>query len=249
MNEFLWILLATFVNGLIGLVGAVSFVFSRKTLNKIIILFVAFSAGALIAGAFFHLLPESLEKLSYGWSSGLLVFGFVIFFLIEKYLWHHCHIHDECKEEHKKKPFTYLVLFGDGIHNFIDGLIIAASFFVGVPFGIVTTLLIISHEIPQELGDFAVLLYGGLHKSRALWYNFLSQIVCVAGGIIGYFSYSIYNVSNYLLPFAAGGFIYIAASDLVPELHHEKNILKSIRIILFFLAGIGFILLTRTLVH
>lgn len=246
----LWILLATFVNGLVGLVGAVSFIFSRKTLDSIIILFVAFSAGALIAGAFFHLLPESLAKLSYGLSSGVLVFGFVLFFLIEKYLWHHCHSAGECKKEHKhKKPFTYLVLFGDGIHNFIDGLIIAASFFINVPFGIVTTLLIISHEIPQELGDFAVLLYGGLHKNKALWYNFLSQIVCVLGGVIGYFSYAAYNVSNYLLPFAAGGFIYIAASDLVPELHHEVNIWKSVKIILFFLAGIGFILLTRSLMH
>lgn len=246
----LWILLATFVNGIVGLVGVISFVFSRKTLNKIIILFVAFSAGALIAGAFFHLLPEALEKLSYGWSSGLLVLGFVIFFLIEKYLWHHCHSMGECKKEHEhKKPFTYLILFGDGIHNFIDGLIIAASFFVSVPFGIITTLLIISHEIPQELGDFAVLLYGGLRRSRALWYNFLSQIVCVLGGLIGYLSYAAYNVSTYLLAFAAGGFIYIAASDLVPELHHEKNILKSIRIILFFLLGIGFILLTRSLMH
>ena len=248
--ELLWILLATFINGLVGLVGAVSFVFTKKTLDKIIILFVAFSAGALIAGAFFHLLPESLEKLSYGWSSGLLVVGFVIFFLIEKYLWHHCHSAGECEKEHKhKKPFAYLVLFGDGINNFIDGLIIAASFFISAPFGIVTTLLIISHEIPQELGDFAVLLYGGLHRNKALWYNFLSQIVCVAGGIIGYFSYSIYNVSIYLLAFAAGGFIYIAASDLVPELHHERSLGGSLKIIFFFLLGIGFILLTRMYLH
>jgi zinc and cadmium transporter len=126
------------------------------------------------------------------------------------------------------------------VHNFIDGLIIAASFLVSIPFGVITTLLIIGHEIPQELGDFGALVYGGFEKKKALLYNFASQLTAVAGGIVGFFIGGLGGFTNMLLPFAAGGFLYIAASDLIPELHKEAKLSKALVSFLFFLIGISF---------
>lgn len=242
MYVLLWIILATFIDGLVSLAGVFSLWVKEKLLNRIVFILVAFSAGALLSGAFFHLLPESLESLDAMKVFGFVLIGFILFFLIEKFLhWHHCH-----KTECKVHPFTYLILIGDGVHNFFDGLIIAASFFVSVPFGIVTTLLILGHELPQELGDFAVLVYGGFSKTKALIYNFLSQLTAIIGGVVGYFlSTSIENIVPYILPFAAGGFIYIAASDLVPELHKEPELKRSLTSFGFFIVGILFMLLIK----
>lgn len=241
MNTLIWILLVTFINGLIAFVGAFSLFISQKTLKKILSILVAFAAGVMLSGAFFHLLAESLEKLSATMSFLYLMVGFIAFFLIEKFLyWHHCH-EGKCDIH----PFTYLILFGDGVHNFIDGLVIAASFIISIPFGIITTLLIIGHEIPQELGDFGVLVYGGLTRTKALIFNFISQLTCVIGGITGFFISGLYGFSIYLLPFAAGGFIYIAASDLIPELHKEISVRKSLLAFSFFLIGILFILFIK----
>ena len=242
MYVLLWIILATFIDGLVSLAGVFSLWVKEKTLNKVVFVLVAFSAGALLSGAFFHLLPESLESLDAMDVFAFVLGGFILFFLIEKFLhWHHCH-----KGKCKVHTFTYLILIGDGIHNFIDGLIIATSFFVSVPFGIVTTLLILGHELPQELGDFGVLVYGGFSKTKALIYNFLSQLTAIIGGVVGYFlSTSIENIVPYILPFAAGGFLYIAASDLVPELHKEPELKKSLTSFGFFIVGILFMLLIK----
>ena len=242
MSILLWIILMTSVVGLISLVGVVSFWVKEKVLRKMLMALVAFSAGALLSGALFHLLVESLEELSPMKAFSFLLVGFVMFFLVERFLhWHHCH-NGRC-ETHR---FTYLILFGDGIHNLIDGLIIAASFFVSVPFGIVTSLIIIGHEIPQELGDFGALVYGGFSKFKALAYNFVSQIICVIGGVVGYFlAGSVEGVIPFILPFAAGGFIYISASDLIPELHKEPDIKKSLNSFAFFIVGILFMFITK----
>jgi zinc and cadmium transporter len=243
MSTLLWIILATLINGLVALIGAFCLIIKEKTLNRILLLFVAFSAGALIAGAFFHLIPESIEKIPYDSVALGIIIGFVIFFLIERFLhWHHCH-----KKECGVHPVSYLILFGDGIHNFIDGLIIAASFLVDIKFGIITTLIIIAHELPQELGDFGVLIYSGFEKIKALFYNFLAQLTAVIGGIVGYFI-CCQEIQSYLLPFAAGGFIYIAASDLIPELHQEKSLKKSFVYLIFFLIGIGLIIFAKTVI-
>jgi len=238
MSVLLWIIAATMIDGLVALVGAVTLVLKKNTLDKLLMVLVAFSTGALLGGAFLHLMPEALEAMKTSVAFSYLLAGFIIFFLIEKLLhWHHCH------EEHcEVHAFTYLILFGDGIHNFIDGLIIAASFLVGIPFGIVTTLLIIGHEVPQELGDFGVLLYGGFSKGKALGFNLLSQMTAVAGGVAGFLLSGVAGFTAPLLPFAAGGFVYIAASDLVPELHKEKRLAKSLFYFAFFLIGIGFML-------
>jgi len=238
MTVLLWIIAATMVDGLVSMVGAVTLVLKKETLNKLLMVLVAFSTGTLLGGAFFHLMPEALEAMKPSVAFNYLLAGFILFFLIEKLLhWHHCH------EEHcEVHAFTYLILFGDGIHNFIDGLVIAASFLVSIPFGIVTTLLILGHELPQELGDFGVLLHGGFSARKALAFNFLSQMTAVAGGIAGFLISGAAGFTSLLLPFAAGGFVYIAASDLVPELHKEKRLGKSMFYFAFFLIGIGFML-------
>ena len=214
---------------------------SDKALRKIIFSLVSFSAGALLAGALLHLLPESLESLDAKSVAILFIVGFIIFFIIERVLrWHHCHEPGHKCETH---PFTSLILIGDGVHNFIDGLIIAAAFFVSPGFGILTTLLILSHEIPQELGDFGALVYGGMEKKRALFFNFLSQLACMIGGAIGWLLSGNNWFVPFLLPIAGGGFLYIAASDLIPELHKEADLKKTIFSFFFMVLGIAFVLL------
>ncbi|HHE36425.1 MAG TPA: ZIP family metal transporter [Candidatus Woesearchaeota archaeon] len=246
MNTLLWVIIATLINGFVAFVGVFSLWVKEDLFRRILMILVAFSAGALLSGAFFHLLAESLEHLPVSNVFAYMMIGFVLFFIIERFLhWHHCHRHGGACEVH---PVSYLILFGDGIHNFIDGVIIGVSFSVSVPFGIITTLLIIGHEIPQELGDFGVLVYGGFSKVKALVYNFLSQLTCVIGGVLGYlFSTRIKGAVPFILPFAAGGFIYIAASDLIPELHKEPKLKKSLSSFTFFLIGIFFMFLLKFL--
>jgi zinc and cadmium transporter len=244
MSTLLLILVATLVTGLIALVGAFSFFIKEKLLQKLLLVLVAFSAGALLAGGLFHLLAESIGMMDMNAAFILLLAGFSLFFVMERLLhWHHCH-EGKCDVH----AFTYLILIGDGVHNFIDGLVIAASFLVSAPFGVITTFLIIGHEIPQELGDFGALVYGGMKKKKALLFNFASQLTCVAGGIEGFFLSGIGSVTSMLLPIAAGGFLYIAASDLIPELHKEKDFRKAMLSFAFFLVGITFMVSIKILV-
>lgn len=243
MDTLLWILAATIANSLIALAGAITLVFSKRTLDNVLFALVGFSAGALLSGAFFHLLAEALGELTTMTAFTYLFVGFVLFFLIERFLhWHHCHA-GKCDVH----PVSYLILFGDGIHNFIDGIVIAASFMVSIGFGIVTTILIMGHEFPQELGDFGVLVYGGFSKKKALVFNLISQMASILGGIIGFFVSAATGFSVLLLPFAAGGFIYIAASDLIPELHKETSMKKTGLAFSFFLFGIGFMVVLKLL--
>lgn len=238
MNALIWILVATLANSLVGFIGVISLWLSDRVMNKLLVLLMAFSAGTLLGGAFFHLLAEAVEKLEPLAAMGYTLIGFILFFFIEGYFhWHRC--------EHCEHPFTYLMLIGDGIHNLIDGLVIAASFFVSPWLGFVTALMIIAHEVPQEMGLFAVLLYGKHKKPKALLYSFLAQSTCVLGGLMGYFlSAKAEAFSNFLLPFAAGGFIYIASADLIPEMHrlHEGNFKRALLSIVPFLFGIGLML-------
>ncbi len=240
--ELAYILLATFVVSLISFVGVVTLALQDKILSKILLVLIGLSAGALMGGAFLHLLPEAVEK-----SSGLDVYlvvliGFILFFLIEKVLhWRHCH-----KGECDVHTFRYMNLIGDSIHNFIDGLIMAASFVVSVPLGITTTIAIATHEIPQEIGDFAVLIYGGFSKKKAITLNFVVALTAVLGGIVGFFlSNLIDNMVLLILPFAAGGFIYIAATDLVPEIRKELDIKKYMATLFVFICGILIMWVTK----
>ena len=246
MNSFLWIMISTFIISLISFIGIFTLALKDKLLDKIVLLLVSLSAGALMGSAFLHLLPESVEL-----SEGLDVFlfvlvGFALFFLIEKVLhWRHCH-----KGECQVHTFTYMNLIGDSIHNFIDGLIMATSFVISIPLGMTTTMAIALHEIPQEIGDFGVLIYGGFTKKKALVLNFLTALTAVLGGLIGFFiSNMVENVKLFILPFAAGGFLYIAASDLIPEIRKETSLKKSMIYFGIFILGIFIMYAVTFIVH
>jgi zinc and cadmium transporter len=239
-----WILISTFIVSLISLIGIFTLAIKDELLHKILFCLVGFSAGALIGSAFLHLLPEALQKTRSIPVFYYLILGLVLFFLMERYLyWRHCHagicdIH----------AFTYLNLIGSGFHNFIDGLSIAVSFTVSINLGIVITLAIISHEIPHELGDFGVLVYGGFTKQKALVYNFISALMAMIGAIAGYLiSDFAQGCSNFILPLSAGGFIYIGASDLIPEIHKERDLKRSTSAFIAFLFGIIFMALAKQL--
>lgn len=232
---------STFLISLIAFVGVIGLSLKDEVLDRILLYLVGFAAGALIGGAFLHLLPETVER-----STSMNVFlalssGFLLFFLLEKLIWRHCH-----KGKCEVHPFAYINLIGDGIHNFIDGLVIAASFLSGAELGIVTSLAVAFHEVPQEIGDFGVLVYGGVKKSKALILNFTVALTAIIGGLVGYFLSSHIGESMILiLPFAAGGFIYIAASDLIPELHKEVNPRRSLASFAVLFLGFLFMLFVK----
>lgn len=243
---FLQILIATFLITLCVWAAVLLLFFKKETLSKITIFLVSFSAGALIGGAFLHLLPEALESIEPERTFLISLSAFIVFFSVEKWLhWRHCH-KDNC-EIH---TFGYMSLFGDSLHNFIDGLVIAGAFVANLKLGIVTTLAIALHEIPQEIGDFAVILHAGFSKLKAFILNYVVALAVVLGGVIGYFiSFYSENIIGYLLPFAAGGFIYVAASDLMPEIRKEVVFKKSIISFVFFLLGIILMFLIKFVSH
>lgn len=244
MSTFILILASTFLVSAISIIGILFLVLRKKLLDKISLMLVSFASGSLLGGAFLHLIPEALSPYDESVFIVILV-GIFVFFLLEKSLWKHCH-----EKECPVHPFAYLNLFGDGLHNFIDGLIIAASFLVSIPLGTAATLAVISHEVPQEIGDFGILVYGGLSKNKALFYNFLTAITAIVGATFMYalyvFSPFIPNMA-YLLAFAAGSFIYIATTDLIPELQKEKNLTISIAQIILLLGGIMFMWVIKTI--
>jgi len=246
MQGLIWAIGSSIVVSLISLIGIFALLFKEKILNKILILLIGFSAGGLIGGAFLHLIPESLEEIEPHACFLYVIIGFILFFILERYFhWRHCH-EGKCDIH----AFTYLNLIGDGIHNFADGLVIGASFMVNINFGIITSLVIIAHEIPQEIGDFGVLIYGGFSKAKALFFNFLSAITCIIGAGMGYLlAEGIKDFSRILLPVTAGGFIYIAACDLIPELHKQPGLKRASFSILAFILGILFIWLAASLTH
>jgi len=237
-----WILASISVVSLISLVGIFTFLLKGKSLQNIIFYFVGFSAGALIGGAFLHILPESLEKNSNTFVFSWVICGMALFFLMERYFyWRHCH--DENCQVHS---FTYLNLVGDSLHNFFDGLVIAASFTVSIKVGVATTLAVIFHEIPHELGNFAVLVYGGFSRFKALLFNFLTVLTAFAGALAGFFmAEKAGHFSDFILPMTAGGFIYVASSDLIPEIHKENNQKRATMAFIAFLLGIIFMALAK----
>lgn len=236
-------LLSVFIVSLISFVGIFTLSLRVEKLKKILLYLVSFSAGSLFGGAFLHLLPEIVEEYGFGMNISLAVlFGLVFFFIIEKFIhWRHCHIPTSNDHPH---PFAFMNLFGDAVHNFIDGLIIGASFMLSIPAGIATTIAVALHEIPQEIGDFGVLLHGGFSKGKALLFNFLTALTAIFGVIVALVLGSfVENITLFLIPFAAGGFIYIAGSDLIPELNKEMGVKKSFIQLVSFVLGIGVMML------
>jgi zinc and cadmium transporter len=220
--------------------------FKKEVLDKILIFLVSLSAGALMGGAFLHLLPEASEAMSIDSLFGVFLISFITFFLIEKILhWRHCH-----KADCSIHTFGYMNLVGDSVHNFIDGLVIASVFMVDVKLGIVTTLAVAIHEIPQEIGDYGVLIYAGFKRKMALILNYAVALTVVLGGIVGYLLFSsLEGFLPFLMPFAAGGFVYIAASDLMPEIRKESNLGKSIISFFVFILGIVIMYLVKFIGH
>lgn len=226
---------------LIAFAGVIIFFLKENFLNKILLILVAFAAGALIGSAFFHLLPEAIKEIGVQEGSLLklflfLIFGFCSFYILENFIgWHHHH----SKEHLEIKPIGYLILVSDGVHNFIDGLIIAGAYLISFPLGIITTLTVAFHEIPQEVGDVGVLIHSGFKKVQALFFNFLSGVLAVLGGVIGFLLAEVIEGSMvFLLPFAAGAFIYIASSDLIPEIKQKGNPQRELLYFFIFLIGI-----------
>jgi len=225
MNTLLYIVLSTFIVSLVSFVGVFALSIKEKVLEKVLFYLVSLSIGGLMGGAFLHLLPEAVEIFEGPEVFLYVLAGFFLFMLIEKIIhWRHCHT-GHC-EIH---TFAHMSLIGDAIHNFIDGLIMAAGFVVNPGVGIASTIAIILHEVPQEMGDFGVLVYAGIKRKTALLLNFLTAVTAVLGGVVGFYLLSFsQSISGYLVAFAAGGFIYIAASDLIPEIRKENKVDKSI---------------------
>ena len=221
----IWILtlLSVFMVSLISLIGVVIFAWDKKRLQDILLFLVSFAVGGLFGDALIHLIPEAFEKLGLHLATSLLILaGVLIFFVLEKFLhWQHCHVPTSKEHVH---PVVTINLVGDAIHNLMDGLIIGASFLVSIPIGITTTLAVVLHEIPQEIGDFGILLHKGLTVKKALLYNFLSALTAVVGAVISLLiGPHVAGYTTVLLPVTAGGFLYIAGSDLIPELHHHSD--------------------------
>jgi zinc and cadmium transporter len=216
-------LTSTFLVSLISLIGLLALSLRTELFNKTLLILIGFASGSLLGGALLHLIPEAAFSSMNDTAFLAVAFGITAFFVFEKLLWRHCHEREEC-EVH---PFAYLNLIGDGIHNFIDGMIIAASFLTSIPLGTVATLAVCFHEIPQEIGDFAILVYGGFSRKKALFYNFLTALVAMLGAVFTYYLQEYLPELSYMLGFAAGTFIYIATTDLIPELHKEKKLSNS----------------------
>lgn len=234
MSQFLNIIIASFSVSFIAFSGVALLILKAETAKRLSLYFLSFAAGALLGVAFLDILPEVFETgLENAFSYVLL--GIVVFFILEKFfLWYHCH--GETCEVHRQQSAP-LILFGDAVHNFVDGVIIALAFSADVNLGILTTIAVIFHEIPQEIGDFSILLYGGMKKSKALILNFLVALTVVVGAALTYFLSDFFKgASEIMLAFVAGHFIYIATADLIPELHKETSFKRSfIQIALIFL--------------
>ena len=244
ITALLWIIGSSLLMCILALVGVATLSLSEKALHRLLLPLVALSAGSLLGGAFFHMIPEAVEKTGAELSVYIyVVAGFAFFLLLEQLLhWHHCHR----KETLCKKPQTYLILIGDGIHNFIGGIAVAGTFLIDIRLGISTWLAAAAHEIPQELGDFGVLVHGGWSRKKALLLNLLSSSTFLLGGLLAY-TLSFSNWIYLLIPFAAGNFIYIGASDLIPEVNKHESFLRNILHFCCFCTGILILLGLRVI--
>ncbi len=226
---FLYTILSVILVSLISFIGMFALLIKIKNLNKILIYLVSFAAGALLGDAFIHLIPQLIEKTDFSLITSLYILsGIGIFFILEKFIhWQHCH--RNITEKNHVHPFAYTNLIGDALHNFIDGVIIAGSYISSMTLGIATTIAVVLHEIPQEIGDLGILLHGGFSKSKALALNFLTAITALIGALTAFILEKfIPNIELFLISLAIGSFIYIAGSDLIPELHKETNVKKSL---------------------
>jgi zinc and cadmium transporter len=249
------ILLATLIVSFFSLSGILALSLREDTLHKILFFLIAFSAGTILGAALFDLLPEAIEHLEESIVFLYIAGGFVAFYFLERFIyWYHGHGHHEAlreiSEEQGTKGFAYLNVIGDGIHNFIDGMIIAASFNADFSVGLATTIAVIFHELPQEMGDYGVLVYAGFNRARALLLNFGAALSVVLGGLFAiFFLEAVEALSGTLIAFSAGAFLYLSASELVPELQKEEDFWKSLAQFGIFLLGLIVIWYLGTIFH
>ena len=239
MSAFLYAFVSVLLVSLVSLIGVTTLSLQTNKLKRVVLYLVSFAAGALLGDVFLHLLPELIEEA--GFSLGLAftaLGGIGVSFMIEKFVhWRHCHIPHSKEHPH---PFAVMNLVGDGVHNFIDGIVVGASYLASVPVGIATTIAVFLHEIPQEIGDFGVLLHGGFSKGRALFLNFLLALTALLGVIVVFVLGSrVEGILPFAIAFAGGAFLYIAGSDLIPELHKESRFLQSFVQLLCLIAGVA----------
>lgn len=260
MTLLQWILLFCFLGGALSVMAAGLFLLlAEKTRGRLLPHFVSFAIGALLGAALLGLLPHALETVQGGdfhAITGAVLIGLFGFFVLEKLvLWRHCHhehceIHQPDSGHHVNPAAGTLILIGDSLHNFIDGILIAAAFLTDVHLGIVTALAVAAHEIPQEVGDFAVLLHSGFSTSRAFMFNLLSSLATVVGGVLAYYSLSeLQPFLPYVLAIAASSFIYVAVADLIPGLHKRAEFSTTLKQMLLIGAGVGVIYLTHSTLH
>ncbi len=240
MNTTLWIVGSIVLVGATSLSGITLLTFRTHILDKAMLGLIGFSTGAMLGDVFLHMVPEMIEELGAGntiWY--ILLGGILASFILEKYIhWHHCHVVD-CKDH--THPIGTMNIVGDMMHNALDGILIAGSYLVSIEVGIATTIAVLVHEIPQEISDTGILLYSGFSRKKAILFNALTGIAAIAGGVIVLlFQAQLPAVGMYLLPFAAGNFLYIAGSDLIPELHKETGIRKSTVQLFSIILGIAF---------
>ena len=230
----------------ISFIGLFTISLKEKRLKEILLYLVSFSVGGLLGDAFIHILPASIEMNTSLSLSLFIMTGIIVSFIVEKFIhWRHCHVPTSKKHPH---PFALMNLVGDGVHNFIDGLIIGSSFLTSFQVGIATTMAVALHEIPQEIGDFGVLMHGGFKRKKALFMNFVVSLTAVLGTVLSLVIGSfVSGVTIFLLPFTIGSFVYIASSDLIPELHKETEARKSLIQLIMMLAGIMMMLLVLLL--
>jgi len=246
LTIILYIFISILLTSIISIIGITLFFTKGKQLSNILLFLISFSAGALLGDAFIHLLPEAMEINTEIGISLSIIFGILAFFVLEKIIhWRHCHL--PTTKEHKH-PLATMNLVGDSFHNFLDGIIIATSYVVSIPLGIATTIAVILHEIPQEVGDFGILLYAGYSKKKALLMNFFISLTALFGGIVGLLlSKSIGPFSGIMIAFTAGGFIYIATADLIPEMKKDIGFKKTTIQLIGLILGIGIMLLMTLL--
>ena len=232
-------LISVVIVSFISLIGVFTLTLSDERIKKSLLYLVSFAAGALLGDAFLHLVPEAFELSdAYLLLSTNILVGVIVFFILEKFIyWRHCHVLTSDDHPHSLGTIN---LVGDGLHNFIDGVILGASYLVSIPLGVTTTIAILLHEIPQEIGDFSILLHAGYTKRKALFFNLLSASIAIMGTILVLLiGDNVQHLAEILVPFTIGGFIYIAAADLLPEIHREGNTHKSVLQLVFFLLGVG----------
>lgn len=245
MEVLFWIVGSGVLMSLLALCGGAALFLSERSVHALLLPLVALAAGSLIGGAFFHMIPAALERIAVDTHVWLLVIGgFATFFALEQLLhWHH---HGDGVAGDEKKPLIYLILLGNSLHHLIGGAAIAGTFLIDIRLGIATWTAAALHEIPQGLGDFAVLVHGGWSRHRALLFNWLSALTFLGGGVAVYAAHGIFDAS-YLVPFAAGNFLYLGATDLVPEVNKAGSLRRNLLHLAMFLAGVGILYLARAL--